>query len=735
MEIIQVLMQHDGQWTEDGKYINFKITGILLEIDCTFESFIELVYQHLQIQETDTQLDIQYLVSDDYPPIKIKDEGSLRFYIQLKRSEMNFTKYPICIILNKPIRFLESSSSAAANDSILVQEDDMTYLDEQFFKEKEMSCSNLDMIEYANLLCDLQEDLPETDFNEDYIAINQTNHKLEEGGIFTDKESVISEMSLYGISDHFQYKVQKSCKRQYRLRCVDESCEWKFYASRVGNTKMFQVRKYNNVHTCSLEMRMGDQKYVSSKTIAKIIKSQLLDIKTIYTPNDIIRDMRKDYSIKLDYWKAWKCRQIALELLRGKPEDSYGVLPRYLHMIMQTNPGSFVSYKTDVDDTFLYAFMSLKASISGWNHCIPIMIVDATFLKGPYGGTLFSASTLDAAGKIFPLAFSITDSENDESWNWFFTHIKNVFGVREEMCIISDRHQSIKNAIESVFAGEVQHDICIYHLLKNMKSKFRRNRKTIKDLFKAAARAYTKEEFNTHMAELNNINPAVISYLKEAGFKRWAVSHSVKKRYNIMTSNTAESFNAAVNRARELPVTMLMEYLRSLVQRWSYKNRNLARGTFTKLTTKYDSLLRENYINSLKIEVQPSDDDIFTVTENGKPSTVNIKEKSCTCNRYQEEMIPCKHAAAVFNYKHQDPTEYCSKYFTNEEMLATYAETVYPIPKEETWEVTAEVEDVIILPPIGRIKPGRPKKRRIKGPDEQKNQNKCSRCEKYGHNC
>ncbi|XP_050233168.1 uncharacterized protein LOC126681664 [Mercurialis annua] len=302
------------------------------------------------------------------------------------------------------------------------------------------------------------------------------------------------------------------------------------------------------------------------------------------------------------------------------------------------------------------------------------------------------------------------------------------------MRIISDRYQSIKNAIESVFAGEVQHDICIYHLLSNMKSKFKRNQKTIKDLFKAATRAYTKEEFNTHMTELNNINPVVISYLKEAGFKRWAVSHSVKKRYNIMTSNTAESFNTAVNRTRELPVTMLMEYLRSLVQRWSYKNRILARGTFTILTTKYDSLLRENYIDSLKIEVHPSDDDIFTVTESGKPSTVNIKEKSCTCNRYQEEMTPYKHAAVVFNYKHQDLTEYCSKYFTNEEMLATYAETVYPIPKEETWEVTAEVEDVIVLPPIGRIKPGRPKNRRIKGATEQKNQNKCSRCEKYGHN-
>ncbi|XP_050207457.1 uncharacterized protein LOC126656877 [Mercurialis annua] len=696
MEFIQVLMQHDGQWNEDGKYTDFKMTGILLEMNCTFNSFIELVYQSLQVQDTETELDIQYLISDDYPPVKIADERSLRFYIQLKKSELNFTRYPICIILNKSASFLETSSSEAANNSLLVHEDNITQLDEQNSKETEMSYSNLDMIEYANLLCTLQENLPETDYDEDHVATNQANQKIEEGGTFIDKETLISEMSLYGLKEHFQFKVQKSCARQYRLKCIDDHCDWKFYASKIGHTKMFRVRKFNNYHTCFLEMRMGDLRFVSSKTIAKIIKSNLLDIKTIYTPNDIIRDMRNDYSIKLDYWKAWKCREIALELLRGKPENSFGLLPRYLHMVKQTNPGSVVSLQRNVDHTFLYAFMSLNASISGWSHCMPIMVVDATFLKGPFGGSLFSPSTLDAAGKIFPLAFSITDSENDASWNWFFRQIKTVFGVREGMCIISDRHMSIKNAIESVFAGEVQHDICLYHLLSNVKSRFKKDQKTIKDLFKAAARAYTKEEFNTHMAEMSNVNPRVTAYLKDAGFERWAVSHSVNKRYNIMTSNTAESFNAAVNRARELPVTMLMEYLRNLVE--------------------------------------PSNDDIYTVTENGDTSTVNIKEKSCTCNIYQEEMIPCKHAAAVLNYKHQDPTEYCSKYFTNEAMLATYAQTVYPVPKEETWKVTAEVEDIIVLPPIGRTKPGRPKKRRIKGAEEQKNQNKCSRCEYYGHN-
>ena len=56
--------------------------------------------------------------------------------------------------------------------------------------------------------------------------------------------------------------------------------------------------------------------------------------------------------------------------------------------------------KTNQDNTFLYAFMALYASIDGWQHCIPIIFMDDTFLKLKFGGTLLTAATQDASGKI-----------------------------------------------------------------------------------------------------------------------------------------------------------------------------------------------------------------------------------------------------------------------------------------------------------------------------------------------
>ena len=73
--------------------------------------------------------------------------------------------------------------------------------------------------------------------------------------------------------------------------------------------------------------------------------------------------------------------------------------------------------------------------------------------------------------------------------------------------------------------------------------------------------------------------------------------------YHIMTSNIVESIHAIIKCARELSVTTLLEYLRSLVQEWTSTNRDIARSTFKKLAKKFNQKLTENYLISLKLKV------------------------------------------------------------------------------------------------------------------------------------
>ena len=70
-----------------------------------------------------------------------------------------------------------------------------------------------------------------------------------------------------------------------------------------------------------------------------------------------------------------------------------------------------------------------------------------------------------------------------------------------------------------------------------------------------------------------------------------------------MTTNIAESMNAAIKSARELPIKTLLEYLRALVQEWNANNQIIIRATFTKLSKRVEDNLNDNYITSHKINV------------------------------------------------------------------------------------------------------------------------------------
>ena len=78
------------------------------------------------------------------------------------------------------------------------------------------------------------------------------------------------------------------------------------------------------------------------------------------------------------------------------------------------------------------------------------------------------------------------------------------------------------------------------------------------------------------------------------------------------------------------------------------------------------------------------------------------------------DQLPCAHAIAVLQKVNHDPYDYCSPYYTKQAMVAAYKELVYPVGKKDTWKVPEEIKVRIMYPSKGRIRTGRPKKRRRK---------------------
>ncbi|XP_060217008.1 PKS-NRPS hybrid synthetase cheA-like [Lycium barbarum] len=210
----------------------------------------------------------------------------------------------------------------------------------------------------------------------------------------------------------------------------------------------------------------------------------------------------------MNYKKTYRSREKALEMLRGSPPESYRKLQAFPYMVNKTNLGSFTTLNKTVDGHFLYAFVALSASIRGWKYCIPAVVVDGTFLKSSYAGTMLCATVLHAAGKILPLAYAIVDSENNASWDWFFRKLKQAYGEKDNMCIVSDRHDSILKAASNVYP-DVPHYNCIYHLWNNVKGRFKMEHERLKPIFFAMDNAYTRADFDRLMEDMDNIDDRV----------------------------------------------------------------------------------------------------------------------------------------------------------------------------------------------------------------------------------
>ncbi|XP_047264685.1 uncharacterized protein LOC107864895 [Capsicum annuum] len=231
--------------------------------------------------------------------------------------------------------------------------------------------------------------------------------------------------------------------------------------------------------------------------------------------------MKEDMGMDLTYIMYWRAKEIALEELREKPSASYGKLPAYIHVMNTSYPGSHIRVKKNADNEFLYIFVALTSFIQGFDHCRPVIVVDASHLRGLYNGTFVAACTMDEAGHIFSLAYGVLDSEKDASWSWFFENLKEAYGERKDMCVVSDH------------------------------------------VFYTMAKSYSKTEFHKLMEKVKAVDARVKNYLELADYDMWSRSYAPIHRGWTLTSNIVESINVALNEAEctRMKVIPASEYI------------------------------------------------------------------------------------------------------------------------------------------------------------------------------
>ncbi|KAK2649710.1 hypothetical protein Ddye_017199 [Dipteronia dyeriana] len=236
------------------------------------------------------------------------------------------------------------------------------------------------------------------------------------------------------------------------------------------------------------------------------------------------------------------------------------------------------------------------------------------------------------------------------------------------------------------------------------------------------------------MEQLANINSEATMYITDVGFERWARAYSPRKRYNLTSSNITEAMNNAIKVCRELPITGVIDCIRGVLQRWFYDCRTSVGKLKSTLTTKADVSICVKDEKARYLTVYPITYYSFLVKDGDLDGTVDLTSKTCTCREFDMDRLPYEHALACIRVRRFSYIDYCSPYYSSSFLAATYSGEIHPVGHPPEWLVPEYIASIVVLPPVGRRLPRRPKKNRIPSFGEGVSQSRCTTCPRNGHN-
>ncbi|KAL0544768.1 hypothetical protein IC582_019893 [Cucumis melo] len=789
MAHVRILVRHGGEWDEGRrKYEGGVLKGIVVPKEITHKDLQSELYDLAEVNPTKFDIKIRCIYEikgeKEAPPFELSNDRDLKFYILSE----NPLEVPLYLsfeptsnrsmkVLNKDYNSV-SGSNQVQNLNPHPPPIGMDTLDENEVDIGEVEgglCDNMigtnsaiwesyesyhsiddtftwESVEMYNELFDIpeQRDAPTKDCKGkgkvDYRSSSRklktkgsgwseessTSEELDVGQIFFCKRDLSMRLSVLAMKKFFQFVVKKSTKEVLFVRCIDNKCGWRLRAVRLKDSNIFKIKKYVKVHSCSLEFLNRDHRQAKSWVVGELIKSKFKGPGRIYKPRDIIEDIRQDYGINMSYEKAWRARENAYERVRGSPEESYNLLRRYGEALKFTNSGTIFHMELEDDRFFKYLFMAVGACVRGFLNCIrPVIVMDGTFLKNKYRGQLIVAVCLDGNNQIYPLAFGVVDRETDDSIQWFLEKLKGAIGEVPNLGFVTDRKTCFAKGISSVFPSAF-HGLCVQHLSQNLHDKYKND--TVATLFYNASRTYRESTFVEAWRHLLAFPNGSGKYLNDVGIARWSRVHCPGRRYNMMTTNIAESMNSILKEPRDLPIASFLENVRALLQRWFWERREEGIKVTSTLTKWAELVIQKKQEGALTMKVNPIDCYQFHVKDLDKEEVVNLQTKECTCKEFQAEQLPCSHAIAAARDRNINVYSLCANYYTNECLLAAYAEAVYPVGNQSDWKTSEDYVHMTVLPPKVVKRVGRPKKKRIPSVGEAPKLHKCGRCKQIGHN-
>ncbi|KAL5184407.1 hypothetical protein HKD37_17G048115 [Glycine soja] len=378
--------------------------------------------------------------------------------------------------------------------------------------------------------------------------------ELYVGMEFDSKDAVKNALKQYVMKVHQSFKVVESKSNKYVVCCLNKNaeCPCPFYMRAILSKKIdtWKVTQWGGPHTCLNMTMTQDHEKLDSNLIATCVVGMVREDPLIKI--SLIQErINSEFAYKVSYKKAWLAKQKAIAIEYGDWDESYAKLSSWLTHMQNHSPGSYFQVLHDdfiVGNTvscehrqFHRVFWTFGQCKEAFKYCKPIIQVDDTHLYDKYRGTLLMATSQDGNGGVLPLAFAVVEGETLTAWSWFLAHLREHVTDKNGICLISDRHASIKSAVANEALGwqppHGYHVYCVRHIASNFNRKF--NNAKQKEMLKKLA---------------------IATWIDRISKEKWTMAYDREgRRYGHMTTNLSEYINKVLKDCRNIPITALVK--------------------------------------------------------------------------------------------------------------------------------------------------------------------------------
>ena len=209
------------------------------------------------------------------------------------------------------------------------------------------------------------------------------------------------------------------------------------------------------------------------------------------------------------------------------------------------------------------------------------------------------------------------------------------------------------------------------------------------------ARSYTENGFRYHMHEIFNTPPEAIEWLEKNHSKLWYRSgFGEKSKCDYLTNNVSESLNNQIKGSKGLLLHELLDTLRVMVMQKMALRRDVGRqfkeGEILPNVMKELNAASQNL---RVVKVARGDADFAEVTlmcaDNiARRHTMDLKNHTCSCRRWQLTGKPCWHALAwIRSNRGVKIEDFVHPYYSVNKFKAAYAGIVPSLTYRTQWPV------------------------------------------------